>query len=190
MTKTALPAFVAMSALWLSGCGTICNLASKNPQVYGGIQGDIECVKHLDHLGPSSASGKSVLFLFLLLPAEGSLTLAGDTLTLPLVVCLRQNPSRPDEPVSYIVVDHLNSVDANNPPPANVILHQPRPFTFDEFISEVLEIEGDRQLPALWGPIPLNPIPQGPTPWNPALPDPEGSLPLPDVVVDDLAQPP
>jgi hypothetical protein len=42
MRKTPIEMLVAMTALVLSGCGTIGNVVSKDPDVYGGLKKDID----------------------------------------------------------------------------------------------------------------------------------------------------
>jgi hypothetical protein len=192
MTRTALTAFVATCGLSLSSCGTICNLADKDPQVYGGVQKEIEFVQKPGHMGPSQGSGRGVLAIFLLLPAEACLTLAGDTLTLPVVVCLRQNPAAPGEQVYYYHPEQGPTADADNLPSVDVPMHQPRPITFEQLVAVVQECERNRQQPEHSDSNLLNPIPQDAVPWNPVLPDPalEGSLPLLNHLMNDLAQSP
>jgi uncharacterized protein YceK len=85
MKKTQLA--VAIWASLLSGCGTVCNLASGNPAVpFGGVQRDFS-VLNTSKSTESPGSGGAA-FLFLVLSAELSLSAVGDIVTLPLAVCL------------------------------------------------------------------------------------------------------
>ena len=75
---------VALLALSGSGCGTIANLISRDPEVYGGLEKDVEYAQTAE-----PQAGQSDKVVFILLAAEGTLTLLGDTLTLPIVLCRR-----------------------------------------------------------------------------------------------------
>jgi uncharacterized protein YceK len=100
----ALPtaAVVALAALCASGCGTILNLASGDPQIYGGPQADITIALTPNTApgdppaaawpeGSPIAEGISACWPFLLLLADVPLSLVGDTVTLPLAISMRQN---------------------------------------------------------------------------------------------------
>jgi hypothetical protein len=87
-----MAAAVAAVALLSGGCGTVCNLASGDPQVpFGGVQKDLETLQ-APRSGSSrlSGSGKGAVVIVLLLPAELSLSFLGDTVTLPLAVWMRR----------------------------------------------------------------------------------------------------
>ena len=73
------------------GCGTVCNLVSDDPQVYGGVRGDVELFRHplCPHTTYTDQAG---LCLVGFVAAEACASLVGDTLTLPLVIVLRQHP--------------------------------------------------------------------------------------------------
>jgi uncharacterized protein YceK len=83
---------VALTAVALGGCGTIRNLASGDPDIYGGVQKDVQLIQT-----PQSVKGVGVnpMTLALFAPADLCLSLAGDTLTLPLAIYLRQNDPEP-----------------------------------------------------------------------------------------------
>jgi uncharacterized protein YceK len=87
--KNALTVFVALAAVLVSGCGTIVNLCSGDPQVpLGGVQKDLEAFNT-----PSSTNlgtGKGAALIVLLLPTELCLSLVGDTLTLPLAIFIKR----------------------------------------------------------------------------------------------------
>jgi uncharacterized protein YceK len=95
-------AVVALAVLSASGCGTVCNLASGDPQIYGGPQADIMMALTPAHgagdtppsparEGDATAEGFNGSWPFLLVLADIPLSLVGDTMTLPLTVYLRQN---------------------------------------------------------------------------------------------------
>ena len=127
MKRVLLPALLAMAVLGLSGCGTVCNLVSNDRQVYGGVQKDFEFMMTPRNFGAGHNNGFGVLALFLLVPADGFLSLMGDTLTLPLVVWLRQNPPTDREPVYFMMVGDGGLDGADN---ANRELAAPPAVTF------------------------------------------------------------
>jgi uncharacterized protein YceK len=95
MRRLGILLSLAVAGVWaLGGCGTICKLTEKDPDVYGGVQKDIEFAETpnalplLSHWTPNSPEEALVL---LLVPAEFCLSAVADTLTLPLVVWMRQN---------------------------------------------------------------------------------------------------
>jgi hypothetical protein len=94
MRKYCPVACFALTALCLNSCGTIANLASKDPQVFGGLQKDAELLTGV-HPSPTPVvhgDGRAVLFFLALVAAEPCLTLVGDTVTLPLVLWLQHEP--------------------------------------------------------------------------------------------------
>jgi uncharacterized protein YceK len=71
-----------------SGCGTVCNLVSEEPQVYGGVKRDLGVAAGAGHLPASSPSlgpsdGKGALVLLAFCGAELGASFVGDTLSLP-----------------------------------------------------------------------------------------------------------
>jgi uncharacterized protein YceK len=103
---------VALAALCASGCGTILNLASGDPQIYGGPQADVMFALTPGNWGSetppaSSRDGNPIgegiagAFPFLLVLADFPLSLVGDTFTLPLTIYMRQNKHpKPDRAVN------------------------------------------------------------------------------------------
>src|SRR5262245_6601978 len=88
-------ALLAASAVVLSsGCGTVWNLTlnSRGPEIYGGVQKDIEVIMTPASGVPGSnlqvLHNQAALLVFALIPAEVCLSFVGDSLTLPLVVYL------------------------------------------------------------------------------------------------------
>ncbi len=123
-------AIAALAALAACGCGTICNLASGDPQIYGGPQKEIAVI-----FTPQDASEKCLfppvtvnsggsdspweavgacLPLALVL-ADLPLSVVGDTLTLPLAVYLRQN-------------QQLRAERTSSGKPASTQADSPQPF--------------------------------------------------------------
>src|SRR5262249_7527664 len=96
-TMKATPAlvFVTIAAILLSGCGTVCNFATGDPEIYGGVQKDIAFI--MTPPGPdqvprvNESPGKAAVFYVAVVFADACLSLVADTLTLPLAICLRQN---------------------------------------------------------------------------------------------------
>ena len=87
MNKVSIAA-LAMIAILSNGCGTICNLKSGDPEVYGGIRKDVDYMMTPPASGNNQASGSggSAAGILVILTAEMGLSLVADTLTLPLVV--------------------------------------------------------------------------------------------------------
>jgi uncharacterized protein YceK len=85
-----MAAIAAVAAVSLSGCGTIANLCSGDPEVpLGGVQKDLEafntpCAMH-------AGTGKGAALIVLLLPTELCLSLVADTLTLPLAIFIKRS---------------------------------------------------------------------------------------------------
>jgi uncharacterized protein YceK len=77
---------LAMSAVCLTGCGTVCNLASKDPQPYGGLAKDVDWFEtpHSANGGSSSRGGAILLGLC---GCEFASSGVADTLTFPLILC-------------------------------------------------------------------------------------------------------
>jgi hypothetical protein len=112
--KSPVALVVVMLALSSGGCGTVCNFVGavtpvggekevRPPQVYGGVQFDFNVLskwdpsKPLFNPPPGGGNERDAAFALLVIPAlllaEGSLTLVGDTLTLPITIPL--NMPRP-----------------------------------------------------------------------------------------------
>jgi len=80
------------------GCGTVCNLASGDPEVpLGGVRRDLQILDTTSSCNLSGMNGSEAAVLFALIPIELTLSATGDLLTLPLAVYLRQNEP-PDSP--------------------------------------------------------------------------------------------
>ena len=75
-------------AVLLSGCGTAFNLASEDPDNYGGVQRDLDLANRTGSLG-NGGTGKEAVGRLALYGADVGLSFVGDTLTLPLAAYLR-----------------------------------------------------------------------------------------------------
>jgi hypothetical protein len=99
MTRTCLAALAALGVLSLTGCGTVLNLASHDPQIYGGVLGDLTAVG--TPRSSASGGGKGGAVVLALVFADACVSFAADTLTLPLVCFLEtrnDSRSRPADP--------------------------------------------------------------------------------------------
>jgi hypothetical protein len=86
-------AYCALALVVLtSGCGTVCNLASEQPEVYGGLKRDLTVVAGVGNSSghPVSLGSDPRVFLVLLAlgGAEFGASFVGDTLSLPLILYL------------------------------------------------------------------------------------------------------
>jgi uncharacterized protein YceK len=99
MAKRVALMALALGVLWASGCGTVCNLFSGDPGVYGGLQRDAEFLNTRGNWLSNGMQGPAVFAVPACFAAEFCLSTVGDTLTLPLVILMRQNPRGDDEPV-------------------------------------------------------------------------------------------
>ena len=83
MTGRRITALLAVCALVVSGCGTVANLQTGKPDLYGGVQKDVE---FLETPRPQpqgiGISNLGALVLFVDLP----LSVVADTLTIPLAI--------------------------------------------------------------------------------------------------------
>jgi uncharacterized protein YceK len=123
--------FVATAAMLLSGCGTVRNLASGDPDNYGGVQKDLAdwqaagTGRGLSGPAQGTHSWPMAVLLVAILPAELSLSFVGDTLTLPYVIYQRdkknadsgepvlpiQAGGNPVSPAGQPVVSERNPLD-------------------------------------------------------------------------------
>jgi uncharacterized protein YceK len=94
MPKTRTALFVALAVVALVGCGTVRNLATGDPEIYGGVQKDVEIFQT-----PPAKSGILInpMTLALFTPVDLCLSLVADTVTLPLAVWMRQNEHTADD---------------------------------------------------------------------------------------------
>lgn len=83
MNGTRIAVLVGISAVLASGCGTIANLKTGEPDFYGGVQKDVQLLQ----TPPPQPSGIGIrnlgqLVLFVDLP----LCFVADTLTMPIAI--------------------------------------------------------------------------------------------------------
>jgi uncharacterized protein YceK len=89
-------------AVLLSGCGTAFNLASGNPDNYGGVQRDLKLASdttanggiwtgpgHFETGGGGAGEALLAMGILALYGADVGLSFAGDTVTLPVAIYLR-----------------------------------------------------------------------------------------------------
>ncbi len=91
---------LAAAAVLLSGCGTVCNLASGNPDNYGGVQRDLQFASDAPDKGffyraRPWDTGWTAACALALYGADLSLSFVADTLTLPLATYLRHRHENP-----------------------------------------------------------------------------------------------
>jgi uncharacterized protein YceK len=81
MTSTRGPVLLALATLLVSGCGTIANLQTGKPDLYGGVQHDVQLLE-TPRPPPQGIGIRNLgaLVLFVDLP----LSVVGDTLSIPL----------------------------------------------------------------------------------------------------------
>jgi uncharacterized protein YceK len=116
MKRTTLAVVVALFAIWSSGCGTIANLTSGNPEVpFGGVQRDIALVETPRET--PSGIGLVPSMLVFVLPIEMSLSFVGDLVTLPLAIGMHHSDP-------YVPVDGHND-------PAPAVTSVPTPESPD-----------------------------------------------------------
>jgi hypothetical protein len=90
---------LAVTAFFLAGCGTVCNLASNEPEIYGGVAKDVEFAS-IPHFDVKEGSGGGAAVLLGLWLAEACLCGAGDTLTVPVVLYRQARMERFSVPAS------------------------------------------------------------------------------------------
>ena len=83
MSSTRRTVLLALAALVVSGCGTIANLQTGKPDLYGGVQHDVQLLE-TPRPQPQGIGIRNLgaLVLFVDLP----LSVVGDTLTIPLAI--------------------------------------------------------------------------------------------------------
>lgn len=94
MKAILIVALTVIASLMTSGCGTVLNLRSGDPDVYGGVQKDWKFFMTPVFDG-AGCSGE--VFFPLLVAADAGLSLIADTLTLPLVIHMRHVDQEEDK---------------------------------------------------------------------------------------------
>jgi hypothetical protein len=90
---------MASLAMSVSGCGTVCNLASGEPEVYGGVARDVEFATSSTKLDVGNCREFAAIVLGIWF-ADVLVSGAADTVTLPLVLTWDRRASRAAWPVS------------------------------------------------------------------------------------------
>lgn len=114
-------ALVLVASLLTSGCGTILNLRSGDPNVYGGVAKDVEFIMTPQNLGGEGGGDPAILML---MAGEVGLSLVGDTLTLPLVIRKKRNDG--------------GSIDQNTAAPGETA----RPYVLRQFRRRSRRLDG------------------------------------------------
>jgi uncharacterized protein YceK len=83
MTSTRIGVVLAVVAILVSGCGTIANLETGKPELYGGVQKDVALLE-TPRPQPQGIGIRNLgaLVLFVDLP----LSVVGDTLSIPIAI--------------------------------------------------------------------------------------------------------
>ena len=102
MRRAWMAVLGTIAAVLPAGCGTICNFAHGDPDIYGGVQKDVAFIQTPRQTGGGGASlnNQGMVFLAALVCADAGLSLIADTLTLPLAVYMRHEDHAGDEAVS------------------------------------------------------------------------------------------
>jgi uncharacterized protein YceK len=126
MKTVWIAVLAAMAAVSLGGCGTICNFAHGDPDIYGGVQKDVEIIQTPRTAGGGGVSYNkgSPIFAVLVL-ADTGLSLVADTLTLPLAIYLRQNEHASDN--EGVPMDGGNPVKSADKATPAISLEESRP---------------------------------------------------------------
>jgi uncharacterized protein YceK len=105
---------LACVGIFTCGCGTVFNLTSGDPDVYGGIQKDVTYIQ-TPHNATVSVTGIGRwmgAFPLLLVAADAGLSVVADTVTLPLVILMRQNEHDSDNEKNADVAKKKTSLDS------------------------------------------------------------------------------
>jgi hypothetical protein len=108
---------VAFSSVSLSGCGTCCNLASHEPEPYGGVRLDFKLLGCAANTKPDSVQSGDPIGLLVVLGIMGTelaCSFAADTLTLPLIRRWEAKRSR-ERGDSDVPVSSSASADPSRP---------------------------------------------------------------------------
>jgi uncharacterized protein YceK len=113
MKRAWIAVLCAVAAVLPTGCGTICNFAHGDPDVYGGVQKDVEFIQtpRTPGGGGVSIDNRGMAVLAALAFADTGLSLIADTLTLPLAIYMRHEDHASDDAVSPGRSDPVNSAD-------------------------------------------------------------------------------
>jgi hypothetical protein len=76
---------VAFAAIPMSGCGTFCNLASRDPELYGGVKKDFEFLAAAKPASSEGGDPRGLLIALGIWGADVACSFAADTLTIPVI---------------------------------------------------------------------------------------------------------
>jgi hypothetical protein len=135
MKNTLVAALIAVTAVPLSGCGTICNFAGgifhpeTEPRVYGGVQRDVEVIEKMASAGSlnvraGSHDPRELLAWIVLLGADPTVSFVADTLTLPITIYVEKRRGDASERSK----DSSNLANSAGPATGSVSLGEPRPL--------------------------------------------------------------
>jgi hypothetical protein len=142
--KASFAASLAFFAVCMTGCGTVRNLASDDPAVYGGVAKECESLCNGWSPGSSpyhmnqSGGGAQAVGMLLVVPAliigvpvaDISVNFVGDTLTMPIAMYLQRKRHGNDDKV-YFYHDWLDPVELDQTAP-KAGPDQPKPVAQDE----------------------------------------------------------
>jgi uncharacterized protein YceK len=125
MKRAWIAVLAAIAAVSPGGCGTIRNFAHGDPDIYGGVQKDVEFIQT-----PRTGVGGGVSYqagavLAVLVVADVGLSLVADTLTLPLAIYMRQNEHASDD--KGVPVDGGNQAKSAGRATQAISLEESRP---------------------------------------------------------------
>ncbi len=127
---------LTMSAFCITGCGTICNLASKEPQPYGGLARDLEFANSAQLSAPQSPWA----FVGALGICAGEFGASGiaDTVTFPFILCYERRKARdnPTKKCDCSMLPAEYSVGAVVPPATPNSADQAIPAEFKELVGK------------------------------------------------------
>lgn len=127
MKRFWIAALVVIPAL-TSGCGTILNFRSGDPEVYGGIQKDVEFIMTPPAAGggATNGSGPGGAAPLFIVAADAALSLVADTLTLPMVIRKRRVDQGKEGEINLIGRKKETTASGT---PTDVSLGKPLPLT-------------------------------------------------------------
>jgi hypothetical protein len=90
MPRTLIVAAVSIAALLAGGCGSVCNLVSKDPEVFGGPAVDAQILMTPLRDGGSAPSGNGDAYVVAFIAADMVASCVVDVATIPLALWLRR----------------------------------------------------------------------------------------------------
>ena len=114
---------LALAAFLANGCGTICNLSTRDPEVpFGGLQMDLGWLGAALDSSPSTASPPSDKSIdkswVVLLPFEVALSAVGDVVTLPIALYRKRKAYGPRDKETAPPASDAPQPNSDSPPRA------------------------------------------------------------------------